>query len=163
MKRIVIGGAVLALALGSVSISQAEPPTGFKVTGGGQIIAEEVQGPGDTIAFQVQNTDGATGGSSDSDTARGQVQSVEREGAGPPADKFHGEAQCLVVVGNTARFAGTTRDGGFFRVDIIDSGDSGNDMVAVQRSEDALDCEDGSNDMEMDLSRGNVKIHQPQS
>lgn len=167
MKRLLVGGAVLALGIGSIGMAQAAPPSGAKVTGGGQIIADNVQGPGDTIAFQVQNINGATG-DADSDAARGQVQSVEREGAGRPTDKFHGEAACLVVVANTARFAGVVRGagGGFFRVDIVDNGQgdsSPNDMVVVQRSTEPLDCDDDASGDETDLARGNVKIHQASS
>ena len=168
MKRILISGAVLAVALGGAGVSQADRTSGFKVTGGGQIIADGVSGPGDTIAFQVQNIDGATGAEG-SDAARGQVQSVQRaDGAGRPTDKFHGEADCLVVVGKTARFAGQVRGATslpFFRVDIVDNGQGGaaqeNDMVLVQRADEPFDCDDsGETGDDSDLARGNVKIHE---
>ena len=41
--------------------SQAAAPSGFKVTGGGQIIAEDAQGAGDTVGFNAGQRRGKRG------------------------------------------------------------------------------------------------------
>lgn len=112
MKRTVISATVLALAMSGVGVSQAAKPentgkpaeSGFKVTGGGQIIAEGAQGAGDTVGFNAQELDGDDPNSPDSDdAARGQFQYVPRgQSAGTnqeATEKFHGVVTCLISGG----------------------------------------------------------------
>lgn len=113
MKRIIVSGAVLALAIGGMGVSQAAPKdtggkpseSGFKVTGGGQIIAEDAQGAGDTVGFNAQEVTGDDKASpgDDNDAARGQFQYVPRgQSAGTTqeaTEKFHGVVTCLLSGG----------------------------------------------------------------
>lgn len=163
MKRILISTAVLGLAVAGIGTATAAPDFD-KVTGGGQIIDDGVTGPGDTIAFNAQETQ-ADG---DEDAARGQLQFVQRAGAGRPEDKFHGEVTCLQVMDNVARIGGVITSGtrGFFRVDLMDNGQGGmaadNDMIKIARdAEDPFTCtfSDDDDDNQNDLARGNVKVH----
>lgn len=155
MKRLLVGGAVLAVGIGGMGLSSAQAPTGFKVTGGGQIISEESEaegGPGDTVGFNAQEIEGDDPRSpgDDDDAARGQFQYVPRgesEGTNQPADeKFHGVVTCLISGGEAveneeregdryeeelesgmARFGGYLRDNPtvFFTVDVTDNGQGG--------------------------------------
>ncbi len=107
MKRTVISAAVLALAVSGVGVAAAEKPagSGFKVTGGGQIISETAQGAGDTVGFNAQeiNGDDPASPGDDDDAARGQFQYVPRgqsEGGNQEAtEKFHGVVTCLISGG----------------------------------------------------------------
>ena len=108
MKRLLVGGAVLALGIAGTGLSHAEKPaeSGFKVTGGGQIIENpQGGGPGDTVGFNAQELDGddpRSPGDND-DLARGQFQYIQRgadEGGNQPAnDSFHGVVTCLISGG----------------------------------------------------------------
>lgn len=164
MKRTVISATVLALAMSGVGVSQAAKPegkgnggqptaSGFKVTGGGQIIAEEASGAGDTVGFNAHEIDGddltSPGGD---DAARGQFQYVPRgqsTNASAPTEKFHGVVTCLLSGGeavanenaeeddnyNEALMEGSARFGGYvrskdgstryFTVDVTDNGQGG--------------------------------------
>ncbi|MEX2290067.1 MAG: hypothetical protein WD794_07060 [Mycobacteriales bacterium] len=187
MKRTLISGAVLALAVGATGVAQAERPSGFKVTGGGQIIADgSGGGAGDTVGFNAQEIAGDR-----DDAARGQFQYVPRGQSGnasAPTEKFHGVVTCLISGGEamaneeaeddgqynealtegSARFGGHLRDdpATFFTVDVTDNGQGGNaedDLILVRITAEA--CADNPEDEEDDaedllrLGRGNVKIH----
>jgi hypothetical protein len=164
MKRIVISTAVIGLAVAGIGTATAGPDVD-KVTGGGQIIVDTqgmpTAGPGDTIAFNAQLTRATHDAD---DAADGQLQFVERDGAGRPTDQFHGEVLCLVVNGSTATFAGritTAGDdqGDFFQVDLTDGGEGAatTDTILLTRP-DKADC-DPSEAMQMQLGRGNVQVH----
>ena len=106
MKRVLVGGAVLAVGVAGVGVASAAKPaeSGFKVTGGGQIIAEDAQGAGDTVGFNAQELEGDDPASPDSDdAARGQFQYVPRgQSAGTnqeATEKFHGVVTCLISGG----------------------------------------------------------------
>lgn len=162
LKRIVVSGAVLALAIGGAGVASAEKPTGLKVTGGGQIIADsQGGGAGDTVGFVAQQT---------AEGARGQFQFVPRGEStndSAPEEKFHGVVTCLESTGpNSARFGGTVRDGAqAFTVDVTDNGqpnDGEDDMILVRLTgAPCADNPEGDGDEEelLRLGRGNVKIH----
>ncbi len=189
MKRTVISATVLALALSGAGVASAAKPdsagkpadrgsgapaeSGFKVTGGGQIIAEEAQGAGDTVGFTAHEVEGddaeSPGGD---DAARGQFQYVPRGQStndSAPAEKFHGVVTCLLSGGeavqneedegdgnvNEALAEGSARFGGFLRddpsqaftVDVTDNGQGGNaedDMILVRLTEQP--CADNPED-----------------
>ena len=105
IRNFLIAVAVLAIAIPSVAA--AAPGTGFKVTGGGQIIEEDVQGPGDTVGFNAQelagDADDPRSTQDDDDGARGQFQYIQRgadeAGNTPANDSFHGVVTCLISGG----------------------------------------------------------------
>ncbi len=180
MKRTIISAAVLALAIGGAGVSQAAKPAGqsnnggFKVTGGGQIIAEEARGAGDTVGFNAREVAGddprSTG--DDDDAARGQFQYVPRgqsTNESAPEEKFHGVVTCLISGGEavrneqdeddnnveealaegSARFGGFLRDDPetFFTVDVTDNGQGRNaedDMILVRLTDEP--CADNPED-----------------
>jgi hypothetical protein len=178
VKRLVISSAVLALALGSTGIAMAEKPEGksnnggFKVTGGGQIIAEGQQGAGDTVGFNAHEIDGDDAASpGPADAAKGQFQFVPRGQSGnesAPEEKFHGVVTCLLSGGeavanenaedddnfNEALMEGSARFGGFLRdnpdqaftVDVTDEGQGNakNDMILVRLT--SAPCADNPED-----------------
>lgn len=154
MKRLVVGGAVLALGIAGMSAGSAAPAQ-YKVTGGGQIIvdteADPAKGPGETIAFNAHST-GAD------DAARGQLQYNSHTGV-----KFHGQVECLVVDGNRATLAGTVTRGDnngadTFQVDVLDNGQgASDDDLILLTSPDDVDC--GPENPTEQLGRGNVTIH----
>ena len=77
--------------------------------GGGQVLLDpnaNAKGALDTIAFQAQREQGAT---DDSGAADGQLQVNRRNGDAPV--KFHGEIECLIVVGNKAYISGFQKNG----------------------------------------------------
>lgn len=187
MKRVLISGAVLALAIGATGVASAEKPSGFKVTGGGQIVTDgSGGGAGDTVGFNAQEIAGDR-----DDAARGQFQYVPRgesTNESAPAEKSHGVVTCLLSGGEamaneeaeedgeynealtegSARFGGHLRDdpATFFTVDVTDNGQGGNaedDLILVRIT--AEPCADNPEDEEEDaedllrLGRGNVKIH----
>lgn len=165
MKRLVVGGAVLALGVAGMSMSQAAGGSGYKVTGGGQIIANgQGGGAGDTVGFVAQATD-ANGG------AQGQFQYVPRgqnTNGSAPTDKFHGVVTCLSSTGaNSARFGGYYRDnpGQAFTVDVTDNGEgasaAGADMILVRDTQSPCAAQE-QGDTLFDLGRGNVQIHNAQ-
>lgn len=192
MKRTIISGAVLALAIAGVGTASAAKPEGagsqggYKVTGGGQIIADGGQGAGDTVGFNAQEADTAT----NDEAARGQFQYVPRgesTNASAPEEKFHGVVTCLISGAqaqaneaeepdgeeNEALMPGSARFGGFvrgtnqaFTVDVTDNGQGSaaeDDMILVRFT--STPCADNPEDEEMEpedllrLGRGNVKIH----
>lgn len=163
MKRLLVGGAVLALGIGGMNLAQAAQ--GYKVTGGGQIIAEGASGPGDTLAFNARSLDGQTA-AQDSDGAQGQLQ---YNGRGDAAQKFHGLVTCLQVEGTVARIAGIkkteTGETGFFRL-VLDDTDNGGPqnpaeplMFQPDATEANCDSADGD-DLTSELGRGNIQIHE---
>ncbi len=107
MKRLVVGGAVVALGIGTIGLASAAQPaeSGFKVTGGGQIIAQNAQGAGDTVGFNAQEIEGDDPRSrgDNNDAARGQFQYVPRGQSSntkqPATEKFHGVVTCLISGG----------------------------------------------------------------
>lgn len=151
-------------------------PSGFKVTGGGQIIADDsAQGAGDTVGFNAQEIVGDDPASeAPNDAARGQFQYVPRGQGGPaaPAEKFHGVVTCLLSGGeaianeegeddefNEALERGMARFGGYLRdnpsqaftVDVSDNGQGGaaeNDMILVRLT--ATPCADNPEDEDND-------------
>ena len=155
-KKLLLSAAALGVGglLLMSPIANAAEPTGYKVTGGGQIIAEEASGAGDTVGFNAQELEGddprSTG--DDNDLARGQFQYVPRgQSAGGQQEattKFHGVVTCLLsgaeavanetaegaatyeeeLVAGNARFGGYLRDDPtkFFTVDVTDNGQGGN-------------------------------------
>lgn len=162
LRNFLIAVAVLALAVPAAAVAappedrgNGGPPTGFKVTGGGQIISEAQEaegGPGDTVGFNAQEIEGDDERSpgDDDDAARGQFQYVPRppeEGGNQPVnEKFHGVVTCLLSGGEAvaneeaegdeydeellsgmARFGGYFRDDPtrFFTVDVTDNGQGG--------------------------------------
>jgi hypothetical protein len=186
VKRIVVSGAVLALAMAGTGLAHAQKPaeSGFKVTGGGQIIMNaQGGGAGDTVGFNAHAL------SDETDEARGQFQYVPRDNdsANAQDEKFHGVVTCLLSGGEAqaneaaeeddqekeallegmARFGGHFRDdpSKFFTVDVSDDGqgNTGNDMILVRITDEP--CADNPEDEEqsaeelLKLGRGNVKIH----
>ena len=177
MKRILVSAAVLSLAVAGVASASAAPPSGFKVTGGGQIIAQDEQGPGDTVGFNAQEVAGDNPGTdAPADAARGQFQFVPRgQSTNDSAfeEKFHGVVTCLISGGEAvtnemgepdmnveealmpgmARFGGFLRDDPtvFFTVDVTDNGQGGNaegdDMILVRMT--AAPCADNAEDEDM--------------
>jgi hypothetical protein len=167
LKRIVISGAVLALAIGSVGISSAAPAT-TKITGGGQTLVPSGGGAGDTVGFNAQVGDDGS--------VKGQFQYVDRTGGtGQGQSVAHGEVTCAAVFsrpegggsGGVAAFGGQLRDGTAFRVDVTDngSGAGSTDFILVRTGQDAegdnegLCDEDDAPDSAPELDRGNVTIH----
>ncbi|CAA9527210.1 MAG: hypothetical protein AVDCRST_MAG91-2639 [uncultured Sphingomonadaceae bacterium] len=144
---------------------------GLKVTGGGQVIADDqAGGPGDTIAFNAQQIEGE-GSDMGSFPAKGQLQVNNRtEGV-----RFHGVVTCIREFTDDegqrfVRFGGfeRTRSGGTgdsFVVDTMDNGQGpeGNDMIAFRQPADNADpCEDSQEGTQLRstrLARGNVKEH----
>jgi hypothetical protein len=100
IRNLLIAVAVLAIVV--PGMASAAAPSGFKVTGGGQIIEEGVQGPGDTVGFNAQEVTGDDPASTQDtdDAARGQFQYIQRgedeEGNTPANDSFHGVVTCLI-------------------------------------------------------------------
>lgn len=188
-----ISSAVLAIAIAGVGVASAEKPEnpgeqgGYKVTGGGQIVADgSAGGAGDTVGFNAHRL-------GDGPDAKGQFQFVPRgesDNASAPTEKFHGVVTCLISGGeavaneeaeedgefNEALEEGSARFGGFvrtkdgteqaFTVDVTDNGQGNgaeDDMILVRLTSEpcADNPEDESNDPEemLKLGRGNVKIH----
>ena len=164
---------VVALAVVAAPIA-ANAQSGFKVTGGGQIITDsDFQGAGDTIAFTAQDLDGDT----TTPAAKGQVQFVPRGQTDTAGDaKFHGEVTCLITATGpddeaVARFGGFLRHGNqlaaqAFTIDAVDNGEGANsagDTILVRLTDEP--CADNpENDDEdeaplVSLARGNVQVH----
>jgi hypothetical protein len=145
---ITITGLTLAIAI-PVAGAQAGSPRD-RATGGGQT-AVGLQGAGNTIAFTAQNTGSG-------DAATGQVQYIQRIDG---QDKLHGTVSCLRVSGNTAKIAGTGRDGRAFQLYVVDNGqgaNADNDMIMFQLSDQATcDFDPGNNVPE--LARGNAQVY----
>jgi hypothetical protein len=133
-----------------------------RATGGGQILVSTDGGAGDTIAFTAQNT-------GTDDVARGEVQYIDRTGGtGQGQTRFHGDVTCMTVMGNTAKIAGTFKNGSNdtstgFVLFVTDNGQgnaSGADQIAFQRTTDPTCERDNSDDDgNTDLARGNAQVH----
>ena len=171
MKRTIISGTVLALAIAGMSAGSAAPSV-TKITGGGQTLVPAGGGAGDTVGFNAQvDGDGLV---------KGQFQYVKRNGTGTGKGQqvSHGDVTCATVLsrpeggdaGGVAVFGGALRDGTPFRVDVTDSGQGNTsmDMILVQTGAAALDGGDSGTDTDIcdqededrfDLGRGNVTIH----
>jgi hypothetical protein len=181
LRTLLVAVAVLAVAFPGVANAQRPADNGFRVTGGGQVIADDTPGPGDTNAF---NAHSLGGGQFDSGTysedngsiaARGQYQLIQRAfadtGNGKPVFKLHATVECLVSTGETtARFGGfySDEDGErtAYAVDVQDNGQQGTDLVyfrdvAVEEDDPENDspCEADDELEEIQLSRGNLTIH----
>jgi hypothetical protein len=180
LKRTIISSAVLALAVAGTGIASADKPQGnnggFKVTGGGQIIAEGAKGAGDTVGFNAHEEEGDNPATdAPNDAARGQFQFVPRgqSGASAGSEKFHGVVTCLISGGeavanenaeedeefNEALMSGQARFGGFLRddpdqaftVDVTDNGQGGkaqDDAILVRLT--GAPCADNPEDEDMD-------------
>ncbi len=168
MRRTLLLAATFTLLGAGTAVAQEE---GFlKVTGGGQVVADEqTRGPGDTIAFNAQQTS-AEENESGSFPAKGQLQVNNRtEGT-----KFHGVVTCIRELADqegVVRFGGfqKTRDGSLvpFTVDVTDNGEgskaSNDDMIAFRQRDDSEDpCDDQEFQTQLRstrLARGNVQTH----
>ena len=160
MKRIVVSGAVLALAVSGVGMSQAAPAV-YKVTGGGQTLAGTSGGAGNTIAFNARGN---------ADDADGQLQFVDRTGGrGQDQVVRHGLVDCVVVHsatddGGEATIGGVFRDTGErFTLDVIDMGEGRDAGDVVEfRDTQAVECaerDEEDDEPEIELARGNVQVH----
>jgi hypothetical protein len=142
-----VGVAGAALALSGTSALAGQ---GDAARGGGQILVGTEGGAGSTIAFTAEGT---------AETARGQVQYVDRSGEEQVVQ--HGTVTCIDVDGTVARIAGTWRDGGSFGLYVEDNGEGGNatseDMIAV--TPELEGCEsDREEDDPTALARGNAQV-----
>lgn len=149
---IVVAGALAALA---VPAANAGSDTD-RATGGGQILVG-TRGAGDTIAFTARGTATA---------AQGQVQYVDRmDGTGRGQTTYHGAVACLDVTGNTAKIAGTWRDGGNFQLFVEDNGEGAgalaSDVVVVvsMADEPACDFDEPDEEDQTALARGNAQVY----
>lgn len=164
---------VLALALAAVPTGIALADSGgLKVTGGGQVVASgQSTGPGDTIAFNAQQTSD-TANRNGSFPAKGQLQVIDRTNQ----DKFHGDVTCIRTFtsqngnGSFVRFGGYQQVRGQntsipFTVDAQDNGEPnmGADMIYFrerQSGDDPCDTSDENTDLRSStLARGNVQEH----
>jgi len=147
-RIITITGLTLAIAI-PLAVAQAGSPRD-RATGGGQT-AVGLQGAGNTIAFTAQN-------SGSGDAATGQVQYIQRVDG---QDKLHGTVSCLRVSGNTAKIAGTGRDGRAFQLYVVDNGQGSaadNDMIMFQLADQASCDFDPGNEVP-ELARGNAQVY----
>jgi hypothetical protein len=149
LKAAVVCGAVVALAVPAIAgAAQAEN----KVTGGGQFLVPTDGGAGSTIAFVAQGTQ---------DAAKGQIQTQDR--SGDAKVNRHGTVQCVAVTGNTAKIAGTWRNGSFFHLYVEDNGQGskavGADGLVLDYDADDNQCDFDTPDETSDLGRGNIKVH----
>lgn len=159
MKRTLVCGAVLALAVAGVSSAQAAPAE-FKVTGGGQTLVAN-QSAGNTLAFNARGNEV---------DAQGQLQYVDRTaGTGQAQVVRHGIVDCVFVRSFTDR-GGQATVGGYFRdtnerftLDVIDNGEgNGNNDIIEFRDEATMDCSEERDDddaLTVELARGNVQVH----
>ena len=146
--------AVAAAALAPAAFAGAEYD---RATGGGQIMTPSGGGgPGDTLAFNAQNT-------GTNDAARGQLQYVQHSSGGPS----HGIVQCLVVSGNgtMADIAGTWASGAlagnFFELKVTDNGQgsgSNDDFICFNTHANDPQCNNEAG-AGTTLGRGNVQIY----
>lgn len=144
---------VLAAAGAAVPMTTAIAGSGTdRATGGGQILlSSDGKGAGDTIAFSAQAD------------KPGQIQYVDRtDGTGVGQTVTHGTVECIDAEGNTAKLAGTFRDGRSFTLVVVDNGEGldDNDTIALQFTDDpTCDREDGDNDSSTALARGNAQVY----
>ena len=171
MKKPLVATAVASLLVGGAFQASAAPAV-YKVTGGGQITSDGLQGAGDTIAFTAQSADES------GDLAKGQLQYNKRSGT---PEKFHGVVTCVVVQQAQDDMPAMARIEGYMRgetdtaenhfvVDVVDDGQGQDamDMVSLRHGyvPDGNDADsDSTCDLDDDfqrnggLGRGNVKIH----
>ena len=166
MRRALALMAAAALVPAAAAVANSD----VKVTGGGQVMADSGNGggPGDTIAFNAQQTGAAA--MNGTAPAKGQLQVVRHPTGGI---KFHGNVTCIRELGDQD---GTVRFGGFqklkgnqtatsFVVDVVDAGEpnQGQDMIAFRTPADNADpCQDSKSGTQLDsasLARGNVQTH----
>ena len=124
-----------------------------KATGGGQILFSS-KGAGNTIAFTAQGT---------SEAATGEVRFIDRSaGTGREQVKYFGDVKCIQVEGDTAKVAGTLRNGDSFNLYVQDTGEGkGNaDPIYFDGMADTPDCDfDDPDDEDMQaLARGNAQV-----
>ena len=162
---------VLAFAIVPASLALAQS-SGLKVTGGGQVLASgQSTGPGDTIAFNAQQTS-STANSDGAFPAMGQLQVIDRTNS----VKFHGTVTCIRQL-TSGQDNGFVRFGGFkkvngqtdpsapFTVDVQDNGqpNQGQDMIVFRQrnsGDDPCDTSDQNTQLRSTtLARGNVKNH----
>ena len=173
MKRILVSGAVLALAVAGIGTAQAQ--NGLKVTGGGQVFAGDADaqggGPGDTYGFNAQDLDGDP----NTEAAKGNLNIIDRtEGQGGKGVHIRGDVTCIRALplgdnedaDGVARFGGVLQDGvTYFVVDVTDNGEGNSaddDLIfyrEVQPEEDGSPCDGDDETSDMRLARGNAQIH----
>lgn len=169
MRRAVLCVVLFALVPAGVAVAS----DGLKVTGGGQVVADDqMNGPGDTIAFNAQQDEPGSGMNQTFD-AKGQLQVIQR---GTGTVRFHGTVTCIREFTDDegqrfVRFGGFERTrangtGASFVVDTMDNGEGqtgGNDMILFRSPADNADpCEDsqeGTRLRSTRLARGNVQEH----
>jgi hypothetical protein len=148
IKAAVVAGVVVALAVPALAGAASEN----KVTGGGQFLVPTDGGAGSTIAFTAQGT---------ADGAKGQIQTQDR--SGDAKVNRHGTVDCVAVTGNTAKIAGTWRNGDFFHLYVEDNGQgskaTGADGLVLDYDADDNACDFDTPDETSDLGRGNIKVH----
>jgi hypothetical protein len=167
LKRTIVIGAVLTLAVAGMSAGSAAPAV-YKVTGGGQTLVGTT-GAGNTIAFTAQSA-GAEG-----EAAKGQFQLQLRDAA--EREGIHGEITCVQVYsytadGGVAVLGGVSRAGEPFRFDVVDGGEGkdATDLIRVSRGaaaqdgadddeDDTLLCDAEDESADTDFARGNVQVH----
>ena len=179
-KFLVVGLALAAVPVG-IAFAQSD---GLKVTGGGQsVLSEDATGPGDTIAFNAQQTSDVATGEPASFPAKGQLQVIDRDDAGGgQGAKFHGIVRCIKeftrdesdgLNGTYVRFGGFQKVKGkqtttAFTVDAQDNGEGvnalGADMILFRNrgTETANPCDDEEFVSALrapQLYRGNVQNH----
>ena len=125
-----------------------------KATGGGQILVAN-QGAGSTLAFNAKGN---------STNAQGQLQYIDRSGGtGQSQVKHHGTVSCIDAMANTAKVAGTLRNGDSFNLYVEDHGEGNDagDMVWIDTMADTPECDFDTPDMdELEaLGRGNVQVY----
>ncbi len=153
--------ALAGIALFAVPVSGAVAGNGDKATGGGKVLFSDNDAKASTIAFTAQGT---------VDTAKGQVQFIDRSaGGGQNAVKFHGTVTCIVVEGNRAQIAGLRRggdretEGDTFELTVVDNGEPnrGNDMIMFDNMDVDGQCEESEQDSdepEIALAKGNAQV-----
>ena len=163
---------IIALALAAVAFAA---PTPFKVTGGGQILAQAdssgVKGPGDTISFQAFiNNQGLD------ENATGQINVIDRDSSATTKRgkgiHYRGDVDCTFLASDPVTGGGyvelygtaTTKAGTSvpFLVRIQDNGQGADNTDAIEfdTTGDEM-CGDNEEQEEpaLFLARGNAKIH----
>ena len=177
---------VLGVALAVLPVSLAFAQSDMKVTGGGQVLASgQTGGPGDTIAFNAQQT--GPFNVDDIAPAKGQIQVQQRPttGGGKATLKFHGDVTCIrtftydnetpanpnddevyIRFGGKRQVKGKSTQTGF----TVDAQDNGEGMAALEADmiffreraagDDPCDETDPSTSLRSSsLGRGNVQQH----
>lgn len=161
-RTTLIAGLALTAAVGGTASAGSAVD---RATGGGQILVDSSgHGPGDTITFQARNT-------GDGDTATGSVNVIDRvQGATTGRGQgyhFKGTVICMQVSGKVAKLAGTgtKADGSStaFTLLVEDNGEGAaadSDMIALNYvSSPDCDRQDGDDDGNTDLARGNAQVY----